>query len=622
MLVKPAKGSLMRYVKIPNAKPIKKAFNFLSPQEKKKYLFFLSLRSLAGLLDVLGVFMIGLIAASVAGLSSGETIGKISNISLLEALPSGQEGLLILVVIALTLFSCKSLFSLLLTKNQQKLLATSETKTASVMYSGLLRSGIELQSRWTSQELAYALNPATNYLFNGILGSFANIITEAFLLTIIGISLFIYNPAITIGVIIYFAALAISLEKIVGKRHGIFGAAQATSQIVSSSMVTESMAAYREIFAYGKRNYFTDLYSINRSNYSISTANINFISAIPRYTVELSLIFGISILVISQVLLGNLIAGAATLGIFLTASMRITGSLLPLQASSNLISQSISLAKPAFDLFSQLQTWAEKRYISPDTQIDEGDISTSNGLDVQVRNVTHSYIGSEKESISNLNLNVHPGEFVAFIGPSGSGKSTTADLILGIIEPTQGLITVSGFSPRELDSALPGSIAYVPQRPGILHASILQNVAFGIPEEDISVSRVQFCLEQTGLLDHVINLPDGLDTTIDSKNTSLSGGQIQRIGLARALYGNPKLIILDEATSALDAYSESKVSQAISTISQKITLIVIAHRLSTIQHADKVYVFEHGKITASGTFDELKSESKLVADYIKLMKIK
>jgi ATP-binding cassette subfamily C protein len=166
---------------------------------------------------------------------------------------------------------------------------------------------------------------------------------------------------------------------------------------------------------------------------------------------------------------------------------------------------------------------------------------------------------------------------------------------------------------------LPGIISYVPQKPGMVSGSIAENIALGIPPDDVDRTLLDHVIDQAFLREFIDSLPDGIDTSVGKQTDSLSGGQIQRIGLARALYAQPRLLILDEATSGLDAGSEAFIVKSLRALHGTVTVLVIAHRLSAVQHADQVYVMEKGRITASGDFATLRETVPMVEEYVQLM---
>jgi ATP-binding cassette subfamily C protein len=243
-------------------------------------------------------------------------------------------------------------------------------------------------------------------------------------------------------------------------------------------------------------------------------------------------------------------------------------------------------------------------------------------LSVVLDGVTFSHTEIGQPFVKDLSLEVEPGSTVALIGMSGSGKSTIAELILGLLSPRSGTILIGGFSPAQIYDSMPGMIGYVPQKPGLIFGSISQNIAIGVASENVDDRLLWDAIRSANLLEFVESLPDGVHTDIGKRKDELSGGQLQRIGLARALYSKPKLLILDEATSALDAESESEITAALQRMHGAVTIIMIAHRLNTIQNSDRVYLLDTGSIIASGTFQELVKTNPRVRNLVRLMEIK
>ena len=210
--------------------------------------------------------------------------------------------------------------------------------------------------------------------------------------------------------------------------------------------------------------------------------------------------------------------------------------------------------------------------------------------------------------MDGVSFTVTPGETLAFVGPSGAGKTTIIDILLGVLEPQMGEVLISGKSPAEASRIWPGAIAYVTQDIAIASGTIRENVALGYPREVATDDLVLNALRVAGLDTFVQSLKDGIDTVVGERGTKISGGQRQRLGIARAMFTKPALLVLDEATSALDGETELQVSDAIRTLRGSTTVILIAHRLSTVRDADKVVYMADGIIIASGTFDEVRSQ--------------
>jgi len=196
------------------------------------------------------------------------------------------------------------------------------------------------------------------------------------------------------------------------------------------------------------------------------------------------------------------------------------------------------------------------------------------------------------------------------VGSTGAGKSTLADVIIGVLEPDSGSVTISGASPREAISRWSGAIAYVPQSVALVVGSVRENVALGLPADAIDDDMVWEALQRAHLADFLRNSREGLDTYIGERGMRLSGGQRQRLGIARALYTRPRLLVLDEATSALDAETEGAIVRTLDELEGEVSTITVAHRLATVRRADQLLYLEDGRIIAHGTFDEVRGQVK------------
>jgi ATP-binding cassette subfamily C protein len=246
---------------------------------------------------------------------------------------------------------------------------------------------------------------------------------------------------------------------------------------------------------------------------------------------------------------------------------------------------------------------------------------TDSPVSVSFRNVAFAYEKSEASVLRNITLEIPRGSQAAFIGVSGAGKSTIADLLLGILEPSSGDVLIDGAKPRYLVSKSPGVFGYVPQSPGMISGTIAENIALGCEKHDIDGERLSSAIRESNLTSLVESLPLGVNSDIGNRKDELSGGQIQRIGLARALYHRPRLLVLDEATSALDAESENEINRALDGLRGQVTVIMIAHRLNTIQRSDAVFLVHEGEVTGGGLFSELIRSNKTVKRLAELMEI-
>jgi ABC-type multidrug transport system fused ATPase/permease subunit len=229
-----------------------------------------------------------------------------------------------------------------------------------------------------------------------------------------------------------------------------------------------------------------------------------------------------------------------------------------------------------------------------------------------VDSVSLTYPGKRKPALKNVSFSVSEGESLAIVGPSGAGKTSIVDVLLGVLQADDGKVLISGEVPLRTISKWPGAISYVPQNVTVSNGTIRENVALGFPAEVATDELVWGALEIAQLEKFVKSLPLGLETPVGERGTSISGGQRQRLGIARAMFTKPKLLVLDEATSSLDGQTEADISEAVEYLHGKVTVVLIAHRLSTVRNAKQVIYMSDGEIRATGSFEDVR---KAVPDF-------
>ena len=229
---------------------------------------------------------------------------------------------------------------------------------------------------------------------------------------------------------------------------------------------------------------------------------------------------------------------------------------------------------------------------------------------IELKNVSYRYKDANRDAVSEVSLTIKPGEHVALVGPSGSGKTTLAELMVRFFDVTSGEVLIGGVNVKELPSkALMEQVSFVFQDSRLIKKSILDNVRMAKP--DASEEEVMDALKKAQCMDIIDKLPDGIHTVLGEKGTYLSGGEQQRITIARAVLKDAPILILDEATAFADPDNETKVQAAFEELSKNETLIMIAHRLSTVMNADRIFVMDDGKCTESGTHNELMNKDGL-----------
>ena len=584
---------------------VKQSLLLLDPRERLLIIALTASRALLGLLDIAGIFLIGLLLAKATNQLTNnsynnETLDLVSNIT-------GNLSLIQIASLALVLFISKSIFASLLMKYMTVRFAKSESKIATSVYLRILNSPISKVSTISKSEIVYALTYSAGFAITQTLTVMVIIFSELFLLVFISVVFAFVDLQLTLYIILYFAIIGALIYRTIGSQFAKAGKKYASSAVDSSTTVEDSIATFREIFALEKQNDFELKFAEARSVLARSTASINFLSGLPRYIVESALMVGAIGLAAFTLRTGDPAAAAGTLGIFLTGGLRIMASMLPLQNSLGTLKQLTAQA----DSFLRLAQAFPNALNSAKSGIDNKSVKMDmEPIAVELDSVSFVYEGADLAAVKNVSISISKGSTVAFIGQSGSGKSTLADLIAGLLAPSSGTVILTNNDSR--------NIGYVPQTPGIVSGTISQNITLDINNKFCDQERLQNALVLSHLQELIETLENGVDTELGAQSDGLSGGQLQRIGLARAIYANPGLLVLDEATSALDAETEAAVSDSLRTLHGKCTTIVIAHRLTTVQNVDTVFVFDKGEVVASGKFSELVATNEIVARFVEL----
>ncbi|MCX7521038.1 ABC transporter ATP-binding protein [Microbacterium sp. STN6] len=603
---------------------VRLSLSFMAQSDRLRFFALLTGRTLSGLLDVFGVAMIGVIA-SVATTALGPSSSKPATVLGVEMPFAGPYALVWLAAIVLAVFVFKSLLALFLSRRLAFLIARVEARNATAIGRHLLHGSLDDVKRYSKAEYQFAITGSSTAAFTGLLNGFSTIISEGFLLVLISAAFFFVDFVAAVFALVYFALVGVCIQLLIGRSLKRAGQEASRGSIDTVNLVGDSIDTFRELSVMGKQDFYLERLHTARSRLSDSGATSAFLSGMPRYIVETALIVGVVALVAQQLLTNGLVSGATTLGVFLTGGMRIMASLLPLQSALGSIKMNAAQATLACAFLAEQRKGEASEAYSGERARAQADADAAlpgrfdKGLKVALTHAGFTYTGTSQPALSGVSLTAESGQFTAIIGPSGAGKTTVVDVLLGLFDPSAGAVAIDGVEPSVLRRVRPGAVSYVPQRPGIVSGTIAENIALGISADQIDRKRLAQVVRDAFLTDFIDALPDGVDTSVGHQANSLSGGQIQRIGLARALYPSPRLLIMDEATSALDASSEAFISETLRRLHGQVTVVVIAHRLSTVQHADVVYLLEGGQVTASGTFAELRSTNPIVAEYVKLM---
>ena len=570
------------------------------------------MRVISNFLDVIGVVGVGYVIALA--------FGSDNSVPLLQTFFSERDDLLVaLLLLVGILFFAKTALGVVFSRITALYLAKLESIFASAAAASIFRGNLDSLALHSRAEIEWAILRSTNIAFSSVLGQAVSFVAELASVVFIFSALVVADTALGLIVSIYFVVILMIFHYFSRKVAAASGSDFAAGSVSVNQALTDIVSAFREISVAGKIKVYLQRLFVARQAVAISQATMTYLGSIPRYVAELGLILGAVSLALIQLVRDPSPEGLSILGIFLVGSVRMISALLPLQRAFLSVKFETPGALAAQELIRDLRS-RESR-VGSELAREELATNLNRAVDVTVDGLAYRYPDetSEKKALKDISLRIEAGSTVAFVGPSGAGKSTLADLVLGLRTPEAGTVECNGVSPRSLSSVRRGILGYVPQRPGIVSGSIAGNVAIGVDHDEIDAGKVWRALEATGLAETVKRLPGQMESNLGTHSDALSGGQLQRLGLARALYTDPMLLVLDESTSALDAETEADITAELSRFRGRVTTIVIAHRLSTIQRVDRIFVFDEGQLVAEGTFPELRKSNELIKRYVKLM---
>jgi len=424
-----------------------------------------------------------------------------------------------------------------------------------------------------------------------------NFVSEAVVSLCLGIFLLILDWKMTVMVATLLGLLTLLNTKVIKKHLNIAGDGSRVTQAGMYKWILQSASGIKDVKVLKREYYFTDRYSDSAEGYADNQIKYNVLTNLPRLLIETVAIVGILGYVMISMAGGTDIASLlTTLSAFAIAAMR----LLPSVNRLNTYIANIAYFEPALNyIYDNVNTkgLSEENVLITHKRDDEDNLPLPMKEEIRLDNITFAYPNTDRNIFTDAGMVIPIGKSVGVVGASGSGKSTIVDILLGLLQVKQGTITSDG---QNIFDNYPGWLAhigYIPQTIYMLDDTIRRNIAFGVKDEDIDDDRVWAVLKEAQMLEFVEDLPDKLDAEIGERGVRISGGQRQRLGIARALYHDPELLVFDEATSALDNDTETAIMDAIDSLHGQKTMVIIAHRLRTIENCDIIYEVKNEKIT-------------------------
>jgi ATP-binding cassette, subfamily B, bacterial PglK len=417
----------------------------------------------------------------------------------------------------------------------------------------------------------------------------------------LGVVLLISSPLATAAAVAFLGPVTWLMTRWVHPRVKRLGTRAQGHSARSLQTLQESLEGWRDVTVLGRRRFYIDAFAaerrgLARSRYLKSTAK-----ELPRMAVETGLIlFILAFLAVNVVIAGGALAALPVLGLFGYTAVRMQPSLNEVMVALN--SLKFAEAGIAF-VHDDVQ-----RFPPPDEAEDVAhDTASPLPLTDALRldGVTVRYPDAGEDALRDVDLTIRPGEFIGIVGPTGGGKSTLVDVLLGLLPPASGSVTVDGHELGEVLARWHANLGVVHQTVFLADTSLRRNIALGVDRDDVDEGRLEEAVRLAQLEPYVASLPDGLDSVVGERGTRVSGGQRQRVAIARALYRRPGVLVLDEGTSALDRTTESQLMAELELLRRDHTVIAVAHRLSTVERCDRVVLVEDGRIVDIAPFAEL-----------------
>ncbi len=578
------------------------SLSFISRSHKKTLIKFAVVQALTGVLDLAGIVLIGVIGSlALRGVVSSSTLNPMVS-KLLELLQLDNQSLAFQVTVLSTAAGVcligRSISAFLVSSRIFRFLGDEGAQLSSTLITKVVNKDLAQVEKMTRQETVFVLTSGSNKAALDVAGSLVLVLADLASLFLIIITLLILDPATAAITVSLFGVLGYLLFHHLKNKASNLGATNSKLFVEINNSILNTLENIRFI----RTSNLMDerIVEFNKLRYlqSKALAELSVMPYISKYVFEMVLVFAALVISALQFVLNDAIHAITTLTVFLAAGGRLAPAALRLQQSFLLIRANISYTIPVLELYNQADKKKTWTISTKDNAIFRGSI--------ELTNVNYCYPDSDEFALKGVNLSIPQGGLTAIVGPSGAGKSTLVDVLLGLNTPTTGTVTISEFPPLQTFSMWPGKVSYVPQRTNLIDGTIAENVAYG--RKIIHEDQILKSLRIANLEDLISSLGLGIDSPVGELGSRLSAGQQQRIGIARALFSNPELLVMDEATSALDAATERDLTDALAKLRGKVTVVVVAHRLSTILDADNVVYVSNGEILAEGTMSEVRKK--------------
>lgn len=575
--------------------------SFLFDKKQKRQIVGLSVMILiGGALETLGVsMMLPVVNVLMDPQSVMENAYVIKIVDILH-IQSARQLMVIMLSTLIGLFVLKNAYLLLqtyvqntfVTRNRNRMISRVMREFLNRPYEEYLGADIPTVFRLTDSDIPNAFQ---------LILVMIQMVTEIVVSALICIVLVIISPGMSLFIVVIFLGMTLMITKVLKPRLNEIGRRNQSIQSRIAKWRIQSIYGLKDVKVLHREEFFVRNYYESGALGADVARNYAVLNNLPRLLIETVFIAAMLLFIMIYILQGRDISVLIPqLSAFAVAAIRV----MPGTNRINTYLSQIAYSQPCLDYLYENLTDAMKKDVNGSVtgleHSGQDGKAKQTGMHLQDKivldHISFTYPNTEKPILTDAHMEVKKGQSVGIMGPSGAGKSTVVDILLGLLHAQQGTITCDGKNIFEDYASWLSQIGYIPQSIYLIDESIRDNIAFGIDADKIDDKRIWEVLEEAQLKSFVEELPEGLDTTIGDRGVRISGGQRQRLGIARALYHNPEILVFDEATSALDGDTEKAVMDAVNSFHGKKTMVIIAHRLNTIAKCDVIYKVEGEKI--------------------------
>ena len=591
-------------------KLIQELYSLLTKKQRKRFYTLQVLMVLMAFSEVAGVAAIGIYMALIGDIDVVNGDGIFGYVYSLSGISEPYDFVFYVGCLVLIFLFVTATISVVTVWFQSRFAAKVGSEIGDRLYEYYINRPWLYHVSTSSSYLIKQVSTEANRMSNSIITPLMQMNSKAIVAIVLSVAIFIFNPLVALAGILIFSFAYIIIYKLLKLQLLKNGKLISEAATLRYKAMSEGFGGVKDVLLLGRSHEFVRQFKNTGKDLAFSQSNNQALSQMPRYFIEL-IAFGSVIFLILYLIKeyeGSLSAVLPYLAVYALTGFKLLPALQHMYSSIAQIKGNMS----AFDSIKE-DLINSQIHNTENTISEDGNNSNSNEIqklklkkEISLKEIEFTYPENLTPAIKNIDITIPVNKVVGIVGESGSGKSTLIDILLGLIAPDKGGLYIDGeIVDKENIRRWQDTLGFVPQSIFLSDGSISENVAFGIPIDEIDQSRVENALKMAHLYDYINTLDEGFNSRVGERGVKLSGGQRQRIGIARSLYHDASVLVFDEATSALDGITEKMVMEAIHDFSGNKTIIIIAHRLSTIKNCDMIYFIDEGVIRNKGKYDEL-----------------